>query len=97
MATGLLILCTGKATKELANFQNLSKEYTGTFTFGATTPSYDAETEVNETFSTAHLAAEILEQARQLFTGDIQQIPPMYSAIKVGGQPLYKKARKVKR
>jgi tRNA pseudouridine55 synthase len=94
MATGLLILCTGKATKQLADFQGLEKEYTGSFRLGATTPSYDAETEVNETFPTDHLSPELLEQTRRQFLGDIQQIPPMYSAIKVGGQPLYKKARK---
>lgn len=94
MATGLLIICTGKATKALANFQGLDKEYTGTFTLGATTPSYDAETEINETFPTAHLTSELLEQNRLQFLGDLQQIPPMYSAIKVSGQPLYKKARK---
>ncbi len=94
MATGLLIICTGKATKNLADFQGLDKEYTGTLHLGATTPSYDAETEVDETFPTAHLTPELLEQARHQFIGDLQQVPPMYSAIKVGGQPLYKKARK---
>ncbi len=94
MATGLLIICTGKATKQLADFQGLDKEYTGTITLGATTPSYDAETEINETFPTAHLTPKLLEQTLPQFLGDLQQIPPMYSAIKVGGQPLYKKARK---
>jgi tRNA pseudouridine55 synthase len=94
MATGLLIICTGKATKNLADYQGLDKEYTGTITLGATTPSYDAETEPDATFPTDHLTLELLEQAKQAFLGDILQIPPMYSAIKVGGQPLYKKARK---
>lgn len=94
MATGLLIICTGKATKNLADYQGLDKEYTGTIRLGATTPSYDAETEVNATFPTDHITPTLLEEARQQFLGDIEQIPPMYSAIKVGGQPLYKKARK---
>lgn len=94
MATGLLIICTGKATKNLANYQGLDKEYTGTIRLGATTPSYDAETEPDATFPTEHITPQLLEQARQTFLGDLQQIPPMYSAIKVGGQPLYKKARK---
>ncbi len=94
MATGLLIICTGKATKNLADYQGLDKEYTGTIRLGATTPSYDAETEPDATFPTEHITSEMLEQARQTFLGDLLQIPPMYSAIKVGGQPLYKKARK---
>ncbi|MCB0552557.1 MAG: tRNA pseudouridine(55) synthase TruB [Phaeodactylibacter sp.] len=94
MATGLLVICTGKATKKLANYQGLDKEYTGTLRLGATTPSYDAESEVEETFPTSHITPELLEQARQQFLGDIDQVPPMFSAIKVDGQPLYKKARK---
>ncbi len=94
MATGLLIICTGKATKHLADFQNLPKEYTGTMTLGATTPSYDAETEPDQEFPYQHITPEMLEQARQQFLGQIEQIPPMFSAIKVDGQPLYKKARK---
>lgn len=94
MATGLLIICTGKATKTLADHQNLPKTYTGTMRLGATTPSFDAETEVDQTFDTEHITPNLLEQVRQQFLGDIEQIPPMYSAIKVDGQPLYKKARK---
>lgn len=94
MATGLLIICTGKATKNLADYQGLDKEYTGTITLGATTPSYDAETEPDATFLTDHITPTLLEEAKAQFLGDILQIPPMYSAIKVGGQPLYKKARK---
>jgi tRNA pseudouridine55 synthase len=94
MATGLLIICTGKATKLLADYQGLSKEYTGTLTLGASTPSYDAETEIDETFPVDHLTPELLKEARENFLGEIDQIPPMFSAIKVGGQPLYKKARK---
>lgn len=94
MATGLLIICTGKATKRLNEFQNLGKEYTGTILLGATTPSYDAETEVGQRFPTDHITPELLEEARKQFLGEIDQIPPMFSAIKVDGQPLYKKARK---
>lgn len=94
MATGLLIICTGKFTKKLTEFQGLSKEYSGTIRLGATTPSYDAETEIDETFQTDHITPDLLEEARQQFLGDFDQIPPMFSAIKVDGQPLYKKARK---
>jgi tRNA pseudouridine55 synthase len=94
MATGLLVLCTGKFTKKLNDLQGLSKSYTGTMFVGATTPSYDAESEVQERFPTDHITPELIEQARQQFTGKIQQVPPMFSAIKVDGQPLYKKARK---
>jgi tRNA pseudouridine55 synthase len=94
LATGLLIICTGKFTKKLTDFQGLDKEYTGTFRFGGTTPSYDAETEVDQEFPYEHITQEALEAARQQFVGTIQQIPPMFSAIKVDGQPLYKRARK---
>ncbi|MEM9992247.1 MAG: tRNA pseudouridine(55) synthase TruB [Bacteroidota bacterium] len=94
MATGLMIVCTGKFTKKLHDLQGLSKEYTGTFTLGATTPSYDAETEVDATYSTEQIDSALLEQARKQFLGAIEQVPPMFSAIKVDGQPLYKKARK---
>ncbi|MCB0594519.1 MAG: tRNA pseudouridine(55) synthase TruB [Lewinellaceae bacterium] len=94
MATGLLIVCTGKFTKKLAEFQGLPKEYTGTLRLGATTPSFDAESDVEESFPIDHITPELLEQARLQFLGDIEQVPPMFSAIKVDGQPLYKKARK---
>ena len=94
MATGLLIICTGRFTKKLAEYQGLPKEYTGTMQLGATTPSYDAESDIEETFPINHITPELLEQARQQFLGDIEQVPPMFSAIKVDGQPLYKKARK---
>lgn len=93
MATGLLIICTGKSTKKLAEFQGLTKEYIGTITLGATTPSYDAETEPDAIFPTDQITEPQLEKARQHFIGDIEQVPPMFSAIKVDGQPLYKKAR----
>jgi len=94
MATGLLIICTGKATKQLHTMQGLDKTYTGTMTLGATTPSFDQETSIDETFPIDHINAELVEEARQTFMGEISQVPPMFSAIKVDGQPLYKKARK---
>ena len=93
MATGLLIVCTGKYTKKISEYQDMPKEYTGTIKLGATTPSYDAETEFDGTFPVNHITPEMLEEARQQFLGDIDQLPPMFSAIKVDGQPLYKKAR----
>jgi len=95
MATGLLVICTGKFTKKLT--QGLSKEYTGTMVLGACTPSYDAETEIEERFPYDHIDEDMLEKARLQFIGEIEQIPPMFSAIKVDGQPLYKKARKGER
>ncbi len=94
MATGLLVLCTGKATKQLHEFQHYDKSYTGTLRLGASTPSYDAETEVDERYPTDHLTEEILLGAKEQFVGAIDQVPPMFSAIKVDGQPLYKRARK---
>ncbi len=94
LATGLLIICTGKATKTLSGLQNLDKEYTGLITLGASTPSYDAETEVEEEFPVDHITEADLERVRLAFTGPQSQVPPMFSAIKVDGQPLYKKARK---
>lgn len=93
MATGLLIICTGKSTKKLAEYQGLPKEYTGTITLGKTTPSYDAESEPDAIFPTDHITEKQLDEARQKFLGEILQLPPMFSAIKVDGQPLYKKAR----
>lgn len=93
MATGLLIICTGKSTKKLAEYQGLPKTYTGTITLGATTPSYDAESEPDAYFPVEHITPEMLEAARQRFLGNLEQLPPMFSAIKVDGQPLYKKAR----
>ena len=94
MATGLLVICTGKSTKKLNKYQGLSKEYIGLMRLGASTPSYDAETDVELVFPTDHITLDKIEAARRLFLGDIEQIPPMFSAIKVDGQPLYKKARK---
>ncbi len=94
LATGLLIICTGKMTKQIDTFQAEEKEYTGTMVLGATTPSYDMETAVAETFSTSNLTDEAIRSACEQFTGDIQQYPPAHSAIKVDGERLYEKARR---
>ena len=94
MATGLLLICTGKWTKKLGEFQGLDKEYTGIMTLGATTVSYDKETPEENPEPFAHLTTADIQNAIQKFTGEIEQKPPMYSAIKVEGKPLYKSARK---
>lgn len=94
LATGLLIICTGKFTKKIQELQGQEKEYTGTFTLGATTPSYDLETEIDNTFPTEHLSAEKLQQATEQFKGDIEQFPPVFSALKKDGKRLYEYARK---
>jgi tRNA pseudouridine55 synthase len=96
LATGLLILCTGKFTRRIDEFQGLEKEYTGTFRLGATTPSFDLETEVNSTFPTESLVGseEKIYQAALHFTTTFDQIPPQYSAIKVDGKRAYESARK---
>lgn len=94
LATGLLIICTGKFTKKLNNLQGLSKSYTGTIKIGATTASYDSEEKEDKIFPINNITTELIEETRQEFVGYIEQVPPMFSAIKVNGQPLYKKARK---
>ncbi|MFK8059638.1 MAG: tRNA pseudouridine(55) synthase TruB [Polaribacter sp.] len=94
LATGLLIICTGKQTKQIDTYQGQIKEYTGTFTLGETTPSYDLETEVDKTFPTAHISEELVHKTTQQFLGDIQQKPPIFSAIKKDGKRLYELARK---
>lgn len=93
LATGMLNICTGKWTKRLQELQGLDKVYTGTVTLGATTDSYDAEQPVNATYPTEHITDQLVEEAAARLTGDLQQLPPIYSAIKVDGQPLYKRAR----
>lgn len=93
LATGLLIICTGKKTKEISQFQDLPKEYTGTFFIGATTPCYDKEKEINETFPIDHITEEMVYDAAKSFVGKQGQIPPMFSAVKVDGKRLYKLAR----
>jgi tRNA pseudouridine55 synthase len=94
LATGLLIICTGKQTKQIDTYQGQVKEYTGTFTIGGTTPSYDLETAVEETFPIAHISEELLHKTTEQFTGEIQQKPPIFSAIKKDGKRLYELARK---
>jgi tRNA pseudouridine55 synthase len=94
LATGLLIICTGKFTKKIDTYQSQYKVYDGSIRLGATTPSYDAETAVNEIFPLEDLTSEMIHAVVPHFIGEIDQIPPMFSAIKVDGQPLYKKARK---
>lgn len=94
LATGLLIVCTGKMTKQIDTFQAEEKEYTGTITLGATTPSYDLETEVDQTFDLSGITEEDIRNATKQFIGDIQQYPPAHSAVKVDGERLYEKARR---
>ncbi len=94
LATGLLIICTGKMTKQIDSFQAQEKEYTGTFTLGATTPSYDLETAIENQSGTDHLNEETIKETCQKFRGDIEQYPPAHSAVKVGGERLYLKARR---
>jgi tRNA pseudouridine55 synthase len=93
LATGLLIICTGKETKNISTYQSQEKEYTGTITLGATTPSFDLETEIDQTFPTDSLTPEILQETTKQITGEIQQKPPIYSAIKKDGKRLYELAR----
>ena len=96
LATGLLILCTGKKTKEIDTYQGLDKVYVGTMTLGATTPSYDKETEIDHTYETAFITKEKMVETTQQFTGEIEQRPPDYSAIKINGERAYDMARKQK-
>ena len=93
LASGLLIICTGKFTKRIQELQGQIKEYTVTITVRATTPSYDLETEINETFLTEHITKELIEKTRQQFVGEIDQFPPIFSAIKKNGKRLYEHAR----
>ncbi len=93
LATGLLIVCTGKFTKRITEIQSQVKEYTGTFHIGATTPSYDLETEINQNFSISHIDEVLIQEAVKQFLGEIDQKPPIYSAIKKDGIRLYEHAR----
>jgi tRNA pseudouridine55 synthase len=93
LATGLLILCVGKKTKEIDSFMGLEKEYVAEIKFGSTTPSYDLESEPDATFDTEHLTLEAIEAILPQFTGTIEQFPPVFSAIKQGGVRAYEKAR----
>ena len=94
LATGVLILCTGKATKMIEELQNHTKEYVATLKLGATTPSFDMEHPIDATYPTAHITTETIEQVLKNFIGEIKQIPPAYSACKVDGKRAYKMMRK---
>ncbi len=94
LASGLLIICVGKYTKKIEYFQSLPKTYTGSFVLGKTTPSIDLETDFDEEYPIDHITPELLEKARHSLLGEIQQIPPIYSAVKQNGQRLYVQARK---
>lgn len=94
LATGVLILCTGKKTKEIERLQYDTKEYTATLQLGATTPSYDMEHEVDETYPVEHITRELIEQTLKQFVGELPQVPPQYSAVKVNGKRAYKLKRK---
>jgi tRNA pseudouridine55 synthase len=94
LATGLLIVCTGKFTKQISEIQEQSKIYTGEITFGGTTPSYDLETEIDARYETSHITKELIQNTVLNFTGEIDQKPPIFSALKKDGERLYKKARR---
>ncbi len=93
LATGLLVLCTGKMTKQIDTFQGQIKEYTGTIALGGTTPSYDLETTIDHTYETNHITEELIRSTTSQFIGDIQQFPPVFSALKKDGKRLYEFAR----
>ena len=93
LASGLLLICTGKFTKRIEELQGQAKEYTGTITVGATTPSYDLETEINERFPTEHISETLIYETLPQFIGEIDQKPPVFSAIKKDGKRLYESAR----
>jgi tRNA pseudouridine55 synthase len=94
LASGLLIICTGKMTKQIDTFQAQEKEYTGTMVLGETTPSYDMETDADQKFDISHITEQDIRDACKQFIGDIQQYPPAHSAIKIDGERLYEKARR---
>nr|WP_321232495.1 tRNA pseudouridine(55) synthase TruB [uncultured Psychroserpens sp.] len=93
LATGLLIICTGKMTKQINTFQGQDKVYTGTFVLGSTTPSYDLETEIDQSFPTEHISEALIHETTKQFIGDIEQLPPVFSALKKDGKRLYEYAR----
>lgn len=96
LATGLLVICTGKMTKNITTIQDAEKEYTGTITLGATTPSFDLESEVDQTFPTEHITDEMIASAAEGFEGEYDQLPPIFSAKQVDGKRAYELARKGK-
>ncbi len=94
LATGLLIVCTGKMTKKINEFQDMEKEYEGELVLGKTTPSYDLETMVNQEFEIKHITEKDIYNAATNLTGQLMQVPPVFSAVKVDGERVYKKARR---
>jgi tRNA pseudouridine55 synthase len=96
LATGLLLICTGKSTKTINELQGQIKEYTGTITLGGTTPSYDLETEITQNLPIDHITEELIHSTTAQFIGDIEQIPPVFSALKKDGKRLYEYAREGK-
>jgi tRNA pseudouridine55 synthase len=96
LATGVLIVCTGKATKRIESFQYQTKEYVATLKIGETTPSFDLETEVDATYDTSHITEELVKETLSKFIGEIHQIPPKYSAVKINGKRAYEYAREGK-
>lgn len=96
LATGLLIICTGKKTKQIEQYQAQVKTYTGTLVLGSTTPSYDLETEIDTTYPTTHITEDLIHQTTAKFTGTIEQYPPVFSALKKDGKRLYEFAREGK-
>jgi len=96
LASGLMIICTGKFTKRIEEFMGQEKEYTGTITLGGTTPSYDLETDIDQTYPTDHITEEAIYAFAKAYTGTIQQYPPMFSALKKDGKRLYELAREGK-
>ena len=97
LASGLLIICTGRMTKQISDFQNLDKEYVGTMSIGSTTPSYDLETNIDRIFSTDHVNESLLNTIKNNFIGTIDQFPPIFSAVKRNGKRLYEYAREGKK
>lgn len=96
LATGLLLICTGKFTKKINELQGQDKEYTGTITLGATTPSYDLETKVDHTFPIHHINEALILETTKIFIGEVEQVPPIFSALKKDGKRLYEYAREGK-
>ena len=96
LATGVLIVCTGKATKQIENFQCQTKEYVATLRLGETTPSFDLETEIDGVYPAEHISRELVEETLKQFVGEIHQVPPVYSAVKINGKRAYEYAREGK-
>lgn len=94
LATGVVIVCTGKETKEIERYMGGEKEYIAQITFGHTTPSFDLETDFDEAYDWEHLSREVLDEAILRFTGEIEQLPPVYSAVRINGERAYEKARR---